>query len=90
LDCLGDAFALLQNVPIYKKLQLISTTQLRENKEAIVIGTPRINRGLRWIWIFALSLLYDCGITWMTVGEVQVQPLNGKCWAKGIKILQNT
>jgi len=52
-------------------------------------GSPRSDRGLRWIWNFAPSLLYGRGITRITMGEVKTQPLKGKCWEKRLKILQN-
>jgi len=68
----------LQDVPIYRKLQSISATQPRENKEATVTGTPRsmgftrADCSLRWIWKFDLSLCYDRAIIGKTVGKVKI------------------
>ena len=87
---------MLQNVTFYRKARSISAAQLRENEEAAVIDSPLsvgCTTGQLQLVLesgFFSSLLHGCGITWMTVGEVKIQPLQGKCWIKRLKIRQNT
>jgi len=78
---------MLQNVAFYRKAWSISATQPRENEKAVVTGS---HRGLCWKRVFAHSLLHGRGITWITMGEVKIHLLKGKCWIKRLKILRNT
>jgi len=74
---------------LYRKAQSISATKPSKYEEAIVIGLLRPDRGVCWNRVFAHSLLYGCGITWMMMGEAKMQMLgkNTKNPAKHIKQL---
>ena len=60
---------LLQNETIYRRARLISATQLNEDEEAVVTGSPRSDRGLGWNRISTLFLVHGRSNSWVSVSD---------------------